>query len=184
MECVTPVIASSRRVAERDRLLPVLPLRVGRDVPHRPRPVERDERDQVLELRRPHLPQRLAHARRLELEDADRVAAREHLVRLAVVHRDLLRCRDPPPISATALSITSRFRSPRKSIFRRPSASTSHIPNCVTVSSPSPLRCSGTTSVSGRSEMTTPAAWIESCRTSPSSGFARSTISRTCGSPS
>ena len=39
-------------------------------------------------------------------------------------------------------------------------------------------------SVSGRSAMTTPAAWIESWRTRPSSGFARSTISRTSGSAS
>ena len=87
------------RVDERDRLLPVLALRVGRDVAHRARPVQRDEGDQVLELRRPHRAQRLAHARRLELEDADRVAAREHLVRLAVVERDL---RDFEPASDQA----------------------------------------------------------------------------------
>ena len=49
----------------------------------------------------------------------------------------------PPPIRPKALSITSRLRSPRKSIFSRPSSSTSHIPNCVTVSSPSPFRCRG-----------------------------------------
>ena len=39
-------------------------------------------------------------------------------------------------------------------------------------------------SVSGRSPMTTPAAWIESWRTSPSSGLARSTIWRTISSAS
>ena len=72
----------------RDALLAVLAFRVARDVAHRPRAVERDERDQILEDGRPHLPQRLAHARALELEDADRVAAREHLVRLLVVERD------------------------------------------------------------------------------------------------
>ena len=75
-------------VEERDRLLPGLPARVDGDVRHRPRPVERDERDEVLELSRLHLTQRLAHARRLELEDADRVAAGEHLVRRRVVERD------------------------------------------------------------------------------------------------
>ncbi len=84
----------------------------------------------------------------------------------------------PPPTSSTALSITSRLRRPRKSIFSRPSASTSHIPNWVTTSWSGPFCCSGTTSVSGRSAITTPAAWIESWRTRPSSGFARSTISR------
>ena len=69
---------------------PFLRLRVDRDVRHRPGPVERDERDQVVELRRLHLAQRLAHARRLELEDAGRVAAREHRVRLGVVDRDVV----------------------------------------------------------------------------------------------
>ena len=88
------------------------------------------------------------------------------------------------PTSSTALSITSRLRRPRKSIFSRPSASTSHIPNCVTTSWSLPFCCSGTMSVNGRSEITTPAAWIESCRMRPSSGFARSTISRTIGSAS
>src|SRR5438874_924871 len=37
-------------------------------------------------------------------------------------------------------------------------------------------------SVSGSAPMTTPAAWMPSWRTSPSSGFARSTISRATGS--
>src|SRR5215207_6973843 len=91
---------------------------------------------------------------------------------------------ESPPTSWYVFSITSRFRRPRKSIFRRPSASTSHIPNCVTTSWSAPFCWSGTYSTSGRSPMTTPAAWIESLRTSPSSGFARSTISRTCGSES
>ena len=69
-----------------------------------------------------------------------------------------------PPTSSTALSITSRLRRPRKSIFSRPSASTSHIPNWVTTSWSAPFCCSGTMSVSGRSAITTPAAWIESWR--------------------
>ncbi len=72
----------------RDRLAPVLAGRVARDVLHRAGPVEGDERDQVLELGRLHLPQRVAHAGGLELEDARRVGARQHLVDLAVVERD------------------------------------------------------------------------------------------------
>ena len=75
-------------VDERHRLLAVLARRVHRDVRHRAGAVERDEGDQVLELGRPHLAERLAHAGRLELEDAHRLAAGEHLVRLAVVERD------------------------------------------------------------------------------------------------
>ena len=61
--------------------------------------------------------------------------------------------------------------------MRRPSASTFFIENWVTTSWSAPFCWSGTTSISGRAPITTPAAWIESCRTSPSSGFARSTIS-------
>ena len=69
-------------------LLAGLAARVDRDVLHRPRAVERDERDQVLEDRRLDLPQRVAHARALELEDAGRLAARQHRVRLLVVEGD------------------------------------------------------------------------------------------------
>ena len=75
------------RIDIRDGLLAVLAPRVGGDVLHRAGPVQRDESDEVVEVRRLHLPQRLAHPRRLELEDADRVAAAEHLVRLRVVER-------------------------------------------------------------------------------------------------
>ena len=88
----------------------------------------------------------------------------------------------PPPMSATALSITSRFRSPRKSIFSSPSASTFFIENCVTISWSAPFCWSGTTSISGCAPITTPAAWIESARVSPSSGRASSTISFAIGS--
>src|SRR5205085_1057033 len=81
------------------------------------------------------------------------------------------------PTSSTVLSITSRLRRPRKSIFNRPRSTTSHIPNCVTTSWSGPFCWSGTISVSGCAPITTPAAWIESWRTSPSSGCASSTIS-------
>ena len=76
------------RVDVGDTLLAGFPLPVAGDVAHRPRPVEGDESDQVLELGRLDLPQRLAHPRRLELEDACGVALREHGVRLLVVERD------------------------------------------------------------------------------------------------
>ena len=65
-----PVIGFEPRVDVRDRLLPVLARARSPGCTHRARPVERDERDQVLELGRLHLAQRLAHPRRLELEDA------------------------------------------------------------------------------------------------------------------
>ena len=75
-------------VGEGDLLAPVLARGVRRDVPHRPRAVEGDEGDEVLELRRLHLAERVAHPGRLELEDARRVAAGEHRVRLPVVERE------------------------------------------------------------------------------------------------
>ena len=74
-------------VGEGHLLAAVLARGVGRDVLHRARPVEGDERDQVLELGRLDLSQRFAHPGRLELEHAARLAAREHLVRPAVVER-------------------------------------------------------------------------------------------------
>ncbi len=77
------------RVGEGHLLLPVLALRVPGDVGHRARPVEGDERDQILELRRLDLAERLAHAGRLELEDAARVSPGEHRVGLRVVERKL-----------------------------------------------------------------------------------------------
>ena len=85
------------------------------------------------------------------------------------------------PTSSTALSITSRLRRPRKSIFSSPSASTSFIWNWVTTSWSAPFCWSGTTFISGSAPITTPAAWIESARVSPSSGRARSTISFAIG---
>ena len=85
---------------------------------------------------------------------------------------------------SSASSITSRLRSPRKSIFSRPICSIGFIVNCVTVrntcspfsSVPASAICSGTMSVSGRSAITTAAAWIEELRTIPSSPCATSTI--------
>ena len=82
------MIASSRGIGEGDLLLAVLAGRVGRDVAHRTRPVERYERDQVLELRRLDETQGLAHAGGLELEDPRRLAAGEHCVRRPVVERE------------------------------------------------------------------------------------------------
>ena len=77
-----------RRMEVLDRLAPELPGAIGRNVRHRPRPVERDQRDQVLEAVGLHVDQRSPHARAFHLEHADRLAAGEHLVGLLVVERD------------------------------------------------------------------------------------------------
>ena len=119
-----------------DRLRVALAARVGGDLVHRARAVERDERDEVLELGRLDLLERLAHALGLELEHAHRVAAGHHLVGLLVVERQL-RHVDPLPLErsmiASVSSITSRLRRPRKSIFSRPISSIGFIENWVTV---------------------------------------------------
>ena len=60
---------------------------VGVDVAHRAGPVERHQRDQVVELGGLDLAQGVAHPVRLELEHADRLAALKHLVGAEVVER-------------------------------------------------------------------------------------------------
>ena len=65
-------------------------------------------------------------------------------------------------------SIVDRLRRPRKSILSRPSCSIACISNWVTISLSSPFCWIGTISISGCGEITTAAAWIESCRRRPS----------------
>ena len=73
-------------------------------------------------------------------------------------------------------------RRPKKSIFKRPSSSKVVMGNWVT-STPS-LLCRGTTVSRGTPEMTTPAAWVELCRGSPSSFMDRSSTFFVVGSES
>ena len=80
-------IAAQALVGVGDRLRVVLALGVHRDLVHRAGPVERVERDEVVELVRAHLLERLAHALGLELEHAGGVAAREHLIGARVIER-------------------------------------------------------------------------------------------------
>ena len=61
---------------------------IGRDIGHRARPVERDQRDNVLETVGAHFDERLAHAAAFHLEHADRLAAPEHFVSLGIVERN------------------------------------------------------------------------------------------------
>ncbi len=88
-----------------DRVRVALALGVHRDLVHRPGAVERVERDEVVELVRADLLERLAHALGLELEDARRVAAREHLVGRGVVERQR---RHVGPLAARALDDVER----------------------------------------------------------------------------
>ena len=69
-------------------LVAMLARAVGRDVRHRTRPIERDERDDVLEPVRLHVEQRAAHALAFQLEDADRFSPRQLVVGFLVVERD------------------------------------------------------------------------------------------------
>ena len=83
-------------------LLAMLARAIGRDVRHRPRPIERDQRDDVLETVRPHVEQRAPHARTFQLEHADRFArapaVRRSSCRRAGSRRDRSRCRDGAPV--------------------------------------------------------------------------------------
>ncbi len=67
----------------------VLAVAIDRDVGHRPRAVERDQRDDVLEAVRLHVDQRPAHAAAFQLEHAHGLGPAEHGVGLCVVKRDL-----------------------------------------------------------------------------------------------
>ena len=132
-------IGAQALVGVGDRLGVALALGVDRDLVHRAGPVERAERDEVVELVGADLLERVAHALGLELEHPDRVAAGEHLVGLRVVERQRRSCPGGAASSversmmSSASSITSRLRSPRKSIFSRPISSIGFIENCVTV---------------------------------------------------
>ena len=66
----------------------VLARAISRDVRHRARPVQRDQRDDILETVGPHVEQRAAHARAFQLEHADRFGARQQVIGLGVVERD------------------------------------------------------------------------------------------------
>ena len=67
--------------------LAVLARVIGRDVGHRARPVERHQRDDVVEAVRPHLDQRPAHALTFDLEHPGGLAARQQIVGFLVVER-------------------------------------------------------------------------------------------------
>ena len=75
-------------VVEGDRRWVPLVSGIGRDERHRPGPVQGDQRDEVRELGRADLAQRVTHPARLELEHAERIATGEHLVRGRIVERN------------------------------------------------------------------------------------------------
>ena len=113
----------------------VLARAIGRDVRHRARPIQRDQRDDVLEAVRAHVDQRAAHALAFHLEHADRLAAGQHLVGFGVVERQVGQIDvDAAPRAAASRrrsSTVSVFR-PRKSNFTRPAGSTHFMLNWVT----------------------------------------------------
>ncbi len=84
-------------------------------------------------------------------------------------------------ISSIAAFITVRLRRPRKSILSSPTRSTMFMSYCV-LTVLSPIFTSGTWSVSGFFEITTPAAWVDALRASPSIEAAVSSSLRICGS--
>ena len=73
-----------------DRLAAELARAIERDVGHRARTIEGDERDEVLEAVGAHLPHGIAHARTFQLEHAHRIALRQHVEGRLVVERDLV----------------------------------------------------------------------------------------------
>ena len=116
-------------------LVAMLARAIGRDVRHRARPVQRDQRDDVLEAVRAHVDQRAPHALTFHLEHADHIAAGQHLVdwrhrRSRSVARSTWMSRCLSSLQATS-STVSVFR-PRKSNLTRPAGSTHFMLNWVT----------------------------------------------------
>ena len=99
------MIGSRRSSGTVTRVRVALAPRVRRDLVHGARAVQRDERDEVVELRRLDLPQGALHALGLELEHADRVAGGHHLVGLLVVEREP---RHVGPLAGRALDDVQR----------------------------------------------------------------------------
>ncbi len=87
-----------QRMEVRHRLLAVLAADVGRDVVHRAGPVEGHHRGEVVDRGRLELPDVAAHAGRLELEHAGRLARGEELERGGVVERDVVEVDDDAPL--------------------------------------------------------------------------------------
>ena len=85
---------------------------------------------------------------------------------------------------STAFLRIVRFERPRKSNLSRPSASIACISYWVISESEFVAFWSGMSSVSGSREMTTPAAWVEALRATPSSCLAKSMTRFTAGSAS
>ena len=70
-----------------------------RDQIHRPRPVQRHERRDVLDGAQLELPAQVAHAARFQLEHANRVAVVQQIVRFRVVGRHAIHIDiDVPPL--------------------------------------------------------------------------------------
>jgi len=75
---MTPNVSFKNRLEHRMQvfrlLVAVLARAIGRNVRHRARPIERNQRDDVLKAVRAHVDQRSPHALAFHLEHADHVA--------------------------------------------------------------------------------------------------------------
>ena len=92
-----PSVRLHGRVLVRDLGPPVPPVDEVRDQLHRSRPVERDHGDDVLQALGPEAAERVAHARRLQLEHAEGLGLAEELVGRGVVEGDLVEIELDPP---------------------------------------------------------------------------------------
>ena len=70
---------------------------IGRNIRHGAWAVERHQRNQVFKPVSPHLAYRIAHAGTFQLEHADCVALREHVVRRPIIQRNFCDIKIRPP---------------------------------------------------------------------------------------
>ncbi len=139
---------------------------------------EGDHGGQVVDRGRPQLLDVAAHARATRAgrrrSSRPRRAARRSSRRRAGCASRSMRSPRCSAIRSTAWRRMVRLERPRKSNLSRPSASTPCISYWVISASELVARWSGMSSVSGSRLMTTPAAWVEALRATPSSWWARS----------
>ena len=167
-------IGSQAGVGVGDLLLAGAPseVRVHGVALHRAGADDRHLDDEVLEALRPRLRQRLHLGARLDLEHADRVGGLDGPIHLGVVVREAVEVDPPARVALDAFAArretTPSVRRLSRSIFTRPSCSTSSLSYWVTTRSGMVARSIGTRSMSGVRVTSMPPTWMPRWRGKPS----------------
>jgi hypothetical protein len=144
--------------------LPVRDVRMDGAALDRPGPHERDLHGQVVQVLGPRPQQRLHLRPALDLEDADRVRLLNLRVDRLVVERNRDRSIVEPParaIRSTASSTAESIPSPSRSILRKPASAQESLSHWQSCRPSIAAGWTGTSSTSGRVEITIPPGCCE-----------------------